>query len=108
MKKEGGIGEGERGNLSHTQRPTHRCVQVLAGEPAACSPVRKDRGRMKRDGDITANKHRTRSSFQSDSPNWANPMVGCRMQQACGLTRGENRRSREERQGRNDFRLWQV
>jgi hypothetical protein len=56
MKKAGRIGESERGNPSRTPRPPHRCVQVLAGEPAAGIPVRKGRGRVKRDGDITANK----------------------------------------------------
>jgi len=35
-------------------------------------------------------------------------MTGCRMQQACGPSRGENRRSREERQGRNELGTWQV
>lgn len=33
--------------------------------------------------------------------NEPNPMIGCRVQQTCRGTRGENRRSREERQGRN-------
>jgi len=56
MKKAGGIGESERGNLSHTSRPNHRCMQALAGEPMAGSPVRKDWSRVTRDGDITANK----------------------------------------------------
>jgi len=53
-------------------------------------------------------KWRTKALFQLDSRNVANPMVGCRMQQACRLTRGENRRSREERHGRNKFGPWQV
>jgi len=56
MKKAGDDGEDERGNLSHTPRPTHWCVQVLAGEPVAGSSVRKDRGRGRGDGDITSNK----------------------------------------------------
>jgi len=39
--------------------------------------------------------------------NVVNPMVGCRVQQTCRVMRGENRRSREERQGRNEFGVWQ-
>jgi hypothetical protein len=38
--------------------------------------------------------------------NVADPMVGCRVQQTCKALRGENRRSREERQGRNEFGTW--
>jgi len=62
-----------------------------------------------RDGQTSRRpERRTRGSFRHDSRNVANPMVGCRTQQACRLTRGENRRSREERQGRNEFGPWLV
>ncbi len=37
--------------------------------------------------------------------NEPNPMIGCRVQQTCGETRGGNRRSREERQGRNEHEV---
>jgi hypothetical protein len=37
-----------------------------------------------------------------------NPMVGCRAQQTCRVRCGVNRRSREERQGRNMFGAWQL
>jgi hypothetical protein len=40
--------------------------------------------------------------------NVANPMTGCRMRQDCRSSRGANRRSREERQGRNVLGTWQV
>jgi hypothetical protein len=40
--------------------------------------------------------------------NVANPMVGSRAQQTCKSMRGENRRSRAERQGRNERRSWQT
>jgi hypothetical protein len=36
----------------------------------------------------------------------ANPMVGSRVQQTCKALRGANRRSREERQGRNELGTW--
>jgi len=48
--------------------------------------------------------------------NLVNPMTGCRVQQTCRPSRsrssdqdlcGESRRSREERQGRNDPGTWQ-
>jgi hypothetical protein len=37
-----------------------------------------------------------------------NPRVGCRVQQTCRARCGENRRSREERQGRNELGVWQL
>jgi hypothetical protein len=40
--------------------------------------------------------------------NEANPTVGCRAQQTCKVSSGENRRSREERQGRNESGAWQL
>jgi hypothetical protein len=39
--------------------------------------------------------------------NLVNPRVGCRMQQACGLRCGENRRGGEEPRGRNERSAWQ-
>lgn len=38
----------------------------------------------------------------------ANLMPGCRVQQTYKVHCGVNRRSREERQGRNVFELWQA
>jgi hypothetical protein len=35
-------------------------------------------------------------------------MVGCRVQKTCNVSRGENRRSREERQGRNESGVWHL
>jgi len=50
-----------------------------------------------------ASAHRGRRRVRSGpSGNGMNPRVGCRMQQACGPQRGASRRSREERQGRNE------
>jgi len=43
-----------------------------------------------------------------EARNSVNPMVGCRAQQTCNCSRGENRRSREERQGRNVSEVWQL
>jgi hypothetical protein len=39
--------------------------------------------------------------------NMANPMIGSRVQQTCKVPGGESRRSREERQGRNESGTWQ-
>jgi len=38
----------------------------------------------------------------------ANPMVGCRVQKTCWKVSGANRRSREERQGRNTYQSWHA
>jgi len=85
-----------------------RCRSAMAGEPGQA--VRS--ARTEADGAAMATspgpKRGTGCSFQWDSRNVANPRIGCRMQQACRSTRGVNRRSREERQGRNEFRPWQV
>jgi len=85
-----------------------RCRSVMAGEPGRA--VRSERTGAEGAAMATSPgpKRGIGCSFQRDSRNVANPSIGCRMQQACGLTRGENRRSREERQGRNEPRLWQV
>jgi len=36
------------------------------------------------------------------------PHIGCRVQQTCGAPGGGNRRSREERQGRNESEGWHL
>jgi hypothetical protein len=91
-----------------SRNQSDRCRSAMAGEPGQA--VRSARAGA--DGAAMATspgpKRGIGCSFQSDSRNVANPRFGCRMQQACRLTRGENRRSREERQGRNEFRPWQV
>lgn len=40
--------------------------------------------------------------------NAANPMIGSRVQQTCEVPGGASRRSREERQGRNESGAWQL
>jgi hypothetical protein len=45
---------------------------------------------------------------QGQTGNVANPMAGCRVQQTCRVSSGVNRRSREERQGRNASEVWQL
>jgi hypothetical protein len=45
---------------------------------------------------------------QGQTGNVANPMAGCRVQQTCRVSSGVNRRSREERQGRNASGVWQL
>jgi hypothetical protein len=52
-----------------------------------------------------ANRRKTHDRW---SRNMANPMVGCRAQQTCTMSSGESRRSREERQGRNESGGWQL
>jgi len=48
------------------------------------------------------------ASAETTSETGTNPMVGCRAQQTCRMRCGVNRRSREERQGRNMFGVWQL
>lgn len=62
------------------------------------------RGRLRR-----VRCHRGKGRRFGDRPgNMANPMAGCGAQQTRRAARRGNRRSREERQGRNEHGPWQV
>jgi hypothetical protein len=72
--------------------------------------VRKDRVPVDRSGGDTTSELRIshRGQEPARTGNVANPMAGSRVQQTCKAKRGENRRSREKRQGRNESGLWQA
>jgi hypothetical protein len=101
--------------------PAGRSKSLLGGpeadrRTATAPPSPRGRSRPVRQatGSSASRRLRTRerqglSATRGPRPcNVANPMVGCGVQQTREVPSGVNRRSREERQGRNEFGAWQL
>lgn len=83
------------GDLARKPLPDGPRGSWLVGCCEVETPRRKSAGRVPESRDV-----RTR--------NVANPMAGCRVQQTCRTMCGASRRSREERQGRNESGTWHA
>lgn len=97
--------------------PRQRTRQWIR-KPCGRAPLRR---RERREGTAWPRWLRTRERLRRVGCHWgggrrfgdrlrnmANPMAGCGAQQTRAAVCGENRRSREERHGRNESRLWQA
>jgi hypothetical protein len=76
----------------------------LEGSPLGVQP---EGDRKPRHSPALAGGRVRRRETTRTTGNMANPRIGSRVQQTCKVPGGANRRSREERQGRNESGTWQ-
>jgi hypothetical protein len=97
-----------RASGSHMRRMLSRSTSSEAGR-ARRPPLKAEEGPQ---GPFEAGRTEVPRNHRETLVRWpgnvANPMVGCRVQQTCTMSSGANRRSREERQGRNESGEWQL
>jgi hypothetical protein len=92
-------------NPRQSARPT-QAPQSLRQGGATAGPKNAPKGANGRPGRSTAERHESGQGRRNG--NVANPMIGSRVQQTCKVHGGANRRSREERQGRNESGRWHL
>jgi hypothetical protein len=123
-KAQGSIGHPCRGNASEVQRTSqwNKALRSRFGRKRRAEARQSRRSRQRREGRSGGDTETATGEGKASegiapsgkvratctTGNTANPRTGCGVQQTRAAQRGANRRSREERQGRNACRAWQL